>query len=72
MGDDNDGFWSGWLDLLTPSFTVNTTRAYKPYSAIADLHNLQFAVAHALGFSLSTSPLLATDINTETGTSNHY
>jgi hypothetical protein len=42
------------------------------YSAIADLHNLQFTVAHALGFSISTSRLLAMDINTETSTTNHY
>jgi hypothetical protein len=35
---------------------------------MADLHNLQFTVAHALGFSVSTSRLLAT----ETVTSNHY
>jgi hypothetical protein len=42
------------------------------HSAIADLHNFQFTVAHALGFSVSTSRLLATDLNTETSTSNHY
>jgi hypothetical protein len=41
-------------------------------SAITDLHNLQFTVAHALGLSGSTSRLLATDFNTETITSNHY
>jgi hypothetical protein len=29
-------------------------------------------VAHALGFSVFISRLLATDLNTETGTSNHY
>jgi hypothetical protein len=42
------------------------------YSAIADLHDLQFTVAHALGLSISTSRLLATDLNTETSASNHY
>jgi hypothetical protein len=31
-----------------------------------------FTVAHALGFSIFTSRLLATDLNTETSTSNHY
>jgi hypothetical protein len=36
------------------------------YSAIADLHTLQFTAAHALGFSAFTSRLLATDPNTET------
>jgi hypothetical protein len=39
---------------------------------MADLHHLQFTVAHALGFSVSTSRLLATDLNTETSTSDHY
>jgi hypothetical protein len=42
------------------------------YSAIADFHTFQFTVAHALGFPVFTSRLLATDLNTETITSNHY
>jgi hypothetical protein len=42
------------------------------YSAISELHNLHFNVAHALGFSISTSRLIATDFNTETIASNHY
>jgi hypothetical protein len=37
-------------------------------SAIADLHSFQFTVAHALGFSVSTNRLLATDLHTETST----
>jgi hypothetical protein len=41
---------------------------YRQYSAIADLHTYQFTAAHALGFSVFTSYLLATDINTETRT----
>jgi hypothetical protein len=41
------------------------------YSAIADAHNLQFTAGHALGFSVFTSRLLATDLNTETTTSDH-
>jgi hypothetical protein len=45
---------------------------YRQYSAIADLHTLQFTNAHALGFSVSTSRHLATDLNTETITSNHH
>jgi hypothetical protein len=48
------------------------TLKYRKYNAIADLHNLQFTVPHALGFSVSTSLLLATDLNAETITSNHY
>jgi hypothetical protein len=39
---------------------------------IANLHTSQSTVAHALEFSVSTSPLLATDLNTEVSTSNHY
>jgi hypothetical protein len=38
------------------------------YSSIADLHTFQFTVAHALGFLVSTSRLLATDLSTETTT----
>jgi hypothetical protein len=51
-------------------FTVSLT--YNEYSAIADLHNFQFTVTHALGFSVSTSRLLATDLNTKTSASNPY
>jgi hypothetical protein len=52
--------------------TNNATRTCKQYSATADPHNLQFTLAHALGFSVSTSRLIATDLNKETGTLNHY
>jgi hypothetical protein len=41
------------------------TRKYRKYSAIADLPTFQFTVSHALGFSIFTSRLLATDLNTE-------
>jgi hypothetical protein len=34
------------------------------YSATTDLHTLQTTVAHALGFFIYTSRLLATDLNT--------
>jgi hypothetical protein len=54
------------------STLVTISLNYSQYIAIADLHNLQFTVAHALRFSVSTSRLLATDINTETITSNNY
>jgi hypothetical protein len=33
------------------------------YSSIADLHTLQFTVTHALGFSVFTSRILATDLS---------
>jgi hypothetical protein len=51
-----------WLQPLLITLT---------YSAIAIPHNLQSTVAHALGFSVFTSRLLATGLNTETSTSNH-
>jgi hypothetical protein len=40
--------------------------------AIADLHTFQLSVAHALGFSISTSRILATDLHAGIITSNHY
>jgi hypothetical protein len=63
-------FWIGWLDLLTILCTISLN--YNQYSAIAVLHTFQFTVAHALEFLVSTSRILATDINTGTITSNHY
>jgi hypothetical protein len=54
------------------STSVTSSLNHTQYNAIADLHNLQFTVAHALGFSVSTSRLLARDLNTGTSTSNHY
>jgi hypothetical protein len=58
------------IGFIGTSFTVCLT--YNQYIAMADLHNLQFTVAHALGFLVSTSRLLETDLNTETSTSNRY
>jgi hypothetical protein len=49
------GFIGTWLQV--PLITLK-------YSAIADLHYLEFTVAHALGISVFTSRLLATDLNT--------
>jgi hypothetical protein len=57
------GGYAPWLQVLL--ITLN-------YNAIADLHNVQFTVTHAVGFSVFTSRILATDLNTETSTSNHY
>jgi hypothetical protein len=37
---------------------IHTTRDYRQYSAIADLHTLQFIVTHAVGFSVFTSHIL--------------
>jgi hypothetical protein len=54
------------------STLVTISLNHKQHSAIADLHTLVFTVAHALGFSVFTSRLLATDLNTETVTLNHF
>jgi hypothetical protein len=53
---NSKGFWIGWLDLLT------TSSCLQQYSAIVDLHNLQFIITHALGFSVSTSRTLVTEL----------
>jgi hypothetical protein len=52
--------------------SVTSSLNYNYYSATADLHNLQFTVAHALGLSVFISRLLATVLNTEISTSDHY
>jgi hypothetical protein len=41
---------------------IHTHRDYRQHSAIAILHTLQFTIAHALGFSVFTSRILATDL----------
>jgi hypothetical protein len=41
---------------------IQSARTYKEYSAIADLHNLQFTVTHALRFPVSTSHRLVTEL----------
>jgi hypothetical protein len=55
-----------WIYWHSVTISLN----YK--QAISDLHNLLFTVAHTLGFSVSTSRILATDLNTGKITSNHY
>jgi hypothetical protein len=54
------------------STSVTLSLNYTQYSAIADLHNLEFTVTHALGFSVFTRRVLAMDFNTYTSSSNHY
>jgi hypothetical protein len=49
--------WIYWL-------LIHTTRNYRQYRGIADLHTLQFTVTHALGFSVFTSRILVTDFIT--------
>jgi hypothetical protein len=44
---------------------IHTTPDYKQCSAVAILHTFKFAFTHALGFSLFTSRVLATDFAQE-------
>jgi hypothetical protein len=55
------GFISSWV---THSLLIILT--HRQYSSIAHLRTFQFTVAHALRFSVFTSRLLATDLNTQT------
>jgi hypothetical protein len=57
------GFIISWV-----SHALLITLAHRWYSAISLLHQLQFTVAHALGFSVSTSRFPATDLDTQTVT----
>jgi hypothetical protein len=47
----------GFINTLYNQLVLN-----KQYSAIADLHNLQFTVTHALGFSVFSSRILVTEL----------
>jgi hypothetical protein len=47
----------GFIDTLYTHFGTTGN-----YSAIVDLHTLQFTVTHSLGFSVFTSRILATDL----------
>jgi hypothetical protein len=61
------GFYVLFLLGLQPgTHSLLITFKYWQCSAITDLHTFQFAVAHALGFFVSPSHLLATGLNTET------
>jgi hypothetical protein len=59
------GLVIGFIDQLQAVTTNN-------YNIITDFHTFQSTVAQALGFSVSISRLLATDLNTKISTSNHY
>jgi hypothetical protein len=58
------------IGFISTSVTTSLNHTY--YSAIADLHTCQFTVAHALGFSVFSSRLLAADLNKEISISNQY
>jgi hypothetical protein len=49
------------IGFICTSVTISLN--YNQQSALADLHNFQFTVTHALGFSVSISRLLATGLN---------
>jgi hypothetical protein len=53
------GFISTCLHILSITFKL-----HRQYNALADLHTFKFTVTHTLGFSVSTSRLLATDLHT--------
>jgi hypothetical protein len=57
------------IGYIGTSITISLN--YNQYSTNFDLHNLQFTVTQALGFSVFTSRLLAMDLNTQTNTSDH-
>jgi hypothetical protein len=52
--------------LVTSSLNHTQLKRYRNST------HFQFIVSHALGFSVFTSRLLATDLKTETSTSNHH
>jgi hypothetical protein len=51
-----------WMIGFIDNLYIHTTQDYRYYSANADLHTLQFAVTHTLGFSVFISRILATDL----------
>jgi hypothetical protein len=53
---------SGLDNCIYFTLYSHTTRDYRQYNTIADLYTLQFTVAHALGFSVFTGFILATDL----------
>jgi hypothetical protein len=52
----------GLDDWIYCALYIDTNRDYKQYSAISDLHTLQFTVEYALGSSVFTSRIMATDL----------
>jgi hypothetical protein len=56
----------GFIGISVTSSVNHTQLQYRYFT------RFHFTAAHALGFSGFTSRLLATDLNTETSTSNHY
>jgi hypothetical protein len=53
----------GLDDWIYCNLYIHTVQEYEQYSSIAILHTFQFTVAHALGFSVFNSRILATDLS---------
>jgi hypothetical protein len=53
-----------WIYYQVVIHLLLITLTHRQYSVISRLHNLQYTVAQALGFSASTSRFSATDIDT--------
>jgi hypothetical protein len=49
-------------NLLRKSDYICTSLGYNQYSTITDIHNLQFTITHAQGFSIFTSRFLVTEL----------
>jgi hypothetical protein len=58
------------IGFIVTSITIALN--YNKLNAIAILHTFYFTFVHTLGFSVFTTRLPATDLKTETITSNHY
>jgi hypothetical protein len=52
-----------WMIGFIYTIYIYTFRDYRQYNAIAILHTFQFTVTNALGFSVLTSRILATDLS---------
>jgi hypothetical protein len=61
--------WTSWVQCM---LYQEYKEEYKDSIYLKIYSYFQFTVAHARGFSVFTSRLLATDLSTETSTSNHY
>jgi hypothetical protein len=54
-----------WIYYQLVMHSLIITLKHGQYSAMSRLHQLQFTDAHALGFSLSTSRLLAAEVDAQ-------
>jgi hypothetical protein len=52
-----------WMAEFINTLYIHTVRDYRQYSTVALLHTFQFTIAHALGFSVFTSRILAMDFS---------